>query len=216
LIKEWVYNYDQDIFSFSLPEDYIVKDTPVDLGVGFPLIFGYKACSGEIKIPVEVYGGATMDFDVNNTVRRNIMSYWRCDNAVQVFSADQVRRMEWVLKNKRSNLISRVVALKTLCKKIYQKELYRELEKYTRIPIPDPGPDWKRISTILQVDELKDKETIEEIKLVTRTIPAFHPWNKTQLEVHMKNLEKTGMLKTIPSATNAAMHVCGADRKRVR
>lgn len=50
LIKDWGYNYDQDVFGHpdppNIPDDYGIKDTPVDFGVGFPLIFGYKACSG--------------------------------------------------------------------------------------------------------------------------------------------------------------------------
>ncbi|MDO9323970.1 MAG: hypothetical protein Q7T80_03325 [Methanoregula sp.] len=224
LIKDWVWSFDQDNFCDPplIPDGYEVTDTPIDLGGGFPLIFGHKACSGSFIQSVELHDGTTTNMETNDTVRKNVMSYWRCNPAEQIFSADQVKRMEWVLENLRSNLINRVIFIihmPKLCKKMIKKgsykELYEDLQKYVHIPItgPEPWPDWKRVINILKLDEIKDKKLIDEIKIITHTIPPYIPWSQPQFEIHLNNLEKSGMIETIQPATMAGICKCGVERK---
>lgn len=223
LIQNWKYQYDSDLFSDPLPQEYIIDDTPVDFLHGFPLVFGYKACPcaeypDSVTIPVEMNDGVTHDIVVNNAVRNNVMSYWTCDNRAQVFSKDQVRRMEWWLSNKKSNLISRIVGIgPETCRWIAKKETYRLVEDL-RHPYKGPEPDWKLFIKKLQLDEINDKKIIADIKFINNTIPPSRPWNKDLLVKHLKKLEKAGAFKTIPLAVTAKIHMCGAapEKRKVK
>jgi hypothetical protein len=110
-INEWglKWTYDQDVGGnpgCNIPNEYGISDTPVDLCTGFPLIFGYKACTGSYSIKVD---GKPEPFLVNEDIRLNIMSYWCCNPKLQRFSPQQVKRMEYSLKRNRSQLVGRTV-----------------------------------------------------------------------------------------------------------
>lgn len=136
-INTWPFSLDQDCFGDrenGIPDEYSINDTPVDLSLGLPLLYGNIASRGsydytfkrypsdklkEIKnatgelIWWEPKEGAEKTVEdrvsVNDVVRRNIMNYWDWNPECKRFSADQVRRMHYVLNNQRSNLISRTI-----------------------------------------------------------------------------------------------------------
>lgn len=143
------------------------------------------------------------------------MSYWRCDNTGQIFSSDQVRRMEWVLKNIRPQLISRVVTIKTVCKLILQKEYYKWIKDYTTITHPKPEPDWLVIAEKLRLDKVRDRQSINELKFVLQTFGYYRPWNNEELMTYMKKLEDAGKFRKLLPATNASVHMC-TERKKSR
>ena len=67
---------DQDDFGRDvdpkIPNDYAITDTPIDLLLGLPLIFGYNACSGFEDISIKIDDGRQLTFPMNETVRGNI------------------------------------------------------------------------------------------------------------------------------------------------
>jgi hypothetical protein len=210
IIKDWPYNYDQDIFGRDdpppIPADYGVKDTPVDLGVGFPLLFGHTACSGSWQIPVQLHGGNDAQIAVDDKIRGNVMSYWICDPVGQKYSADQVKRMEWVLQNVRSSLIGRTVMIEEICKPNIHEELYRVLPHLPdHWTLPNPEPDWKRIVEALPSDLRRNRRLVDEIRLITNLAPAYRPWQPASLEKHLKALAKSGRLEHLPSANSDAI-----------
>ncbi|MEI7434788.1 MAG: hypothetical protein WCJ93_11110 [Methanomicrobiales archaeon] len=86
-------------------DSYDVTDTPIDLWLGFPLIWGYNACSTDKFVQVDAKDGKAW-IPINRDVRNNIMSYWTCFPLDQFFSPQQVMRMEKHLENNRSQLKS--------------------------------------------------------------------------------------------------------------
>lgn len=223
LIREWPYNYDQDIFGGrhpptpppEIPDTLGVMDTPIDLGVGFPLVFGYTACSGTWKIPVQFFDGSTQEINVNDSIRKNVMSYWRCDNSNQRFSSDQVKRMSWVLDNVRSNLIGRTIMIKEICKPIILEELYKILPEFIPIPDPGPEPDWKQIIDRLPQDMRRNNRLTNEIKTITATIPIYRPWNKKRLETYYRDLDQRGVFRRIQPGTDVSCINCQPIKPRV-
>ena len=143
------------------------------------------------------------------------MSYWCCDPINQKFSADQVKRMEWVLQNIRSSLIGRTVMIEEVCRPIFKKEfpvIWPHLpDKWTW---PDPGPDWKLIVDSLSPNLRRNSRLIEEIRLITNTVPAYRPWAPKNLEKHLKALNRAGRLKRLPSGLSKTVLCCHNQEKR--
>lgn len=209
-IATWPWTLEQDAGSDPpIPAEYGIKDTPVDLGTGLPLIFGDYACRGshtytfprysasdlkEIKGPDgnviwwEPESGASPSFEdtvtIDDTVRRNVMSYWGCDPRNQRFSADQVRRMHYVLDRFRSQLVGRTVR-RTACL-----------------------PTWLPILGELVRPPVKPG-----------VIPRFDAWDPANLRRYLERLATEGRLES-PSAatrdwlTRSAGEVWGAQTVR--
>ena len=137
-IATWPYTLDQDGgVPEALPESVTVRDTPVDLGHALPLLFGFPACGGSTSYVLSRYDPAWLQpvndaagkvvwwqptfgaeehqyqerILIDDRVTNNVMSYWQCDPASQGYSADQVRRMHFVLTERRQNLIARTIRL---------------------------------------------------------------------------------------------------------
>ena len=126
----WPYTLEQDAADDPLdgiPEVLNILDTPIDMGMGLPLVFGEPACSGESVFSLKRYDPDHLEpyyendefvwwrlkpevmnprvfYDtvvIEPVVRRNVMSYWACDPENQRFTEDQVNRMTFVLGNQR-------------------------------------------------------------------------------------------------------------------
>jgi hypothetical protein len=137
-IATWPWTLEQDTGAVAMdgieyvPKEYGIGDTPVDLGWGLPLLHGHTALEGVHHYSFERYARndlakeegddwwapkpgtlptITDSVTLHDTVRRNIMSYWAgfFDHAEHRFSADQVKRMHYVLDTWRSGLIGRTV-----------------------------------------------------------------------------------------------------------
>lgn len=137
-IATWPYTLDQDGgIPATLPESVTVRDTPLDLGPALPLLFGFPACSGSTSYVLNRYDPAWLQpmadaagnvvwwqptfgaeqhqyqdrILIDDRVTNNVMGYWQCNPASQGYSADQVRRMQFVLTERRQNLIARTISL---------------------------------------------------------------------------------------------------------
>jgi len=137
-IATWPWTLEQDTGAVEMdgieyvPKEYGIGDTPVDLGWGLPLLQGHTALEGVHHYSFERYAHNDLvkeegdhwwtpkpgalhtikdSVTLNDTVRRNIMSYWAgyFDHAEHRFSGNQVRLMHYVLDNLRSGLIGRTV-----------------------------------------------------------------------------------------------------------
>jgi hypothetical protein len=138
----------------------IVDDTPADLGPALPLLYGSPACAGLTSYVFNRYDQAWLDpvFDtsgkvvigwrprqgaeehqyqesilIDERVRHNVMSYWLCDPSSQRFSVDQVRRMHFVLTERRQNLIGRTIKLYEDFAPIRQSILVQAAEARSRL-----------------------------------------------------------------------------------
>ena len=213
IIKAWPYSYDQDDCGDTgvIPDEYAIGDTPIDLGTGFPLIFGHPACSGTWQIPVALHADDSASVAVNDTVRTNVMSYWICGAAAQRFSTDQVKRMEWVLQNIRSKLISRTVMVDESCAPPFNEWLPRTvLQLPDHWSLPNPEPDWQLIVNALPAKLKANRKLVEEIQLITNTVPAYRPWEQARLEEHLRTLAKAGQLTKLVPATSPLAQRCQA------
>ena len=202
LIGDWKYDFDQDDFGRDvdpkIPNDYAITDTPIDLLLGLPLIFGYNACSGFEDISIKIDDGRQLTFPMNETVRGNIMSYWACNPSGQFFSNDQVARMGYVLKTYRSNLIGRTVTVNLSCGLLPPLKTYIPLDPLkARVPFWET-PFWETIP----VQAKRDPHLVEELKFIDNTVPAYKPWDPQQLQIHLRTLERSGRLAHIQSATS--------------
>lgn len=134
-IATWPYSLEQDASGnakVGIPDAYGITDTPVDLSYGLPLVHGDAACTGTHTYTFQRYhhtdlqkkldakgeliwwepkAGATPSVvstvTVEESARRNIMGYWYCATVDERFSADQVKRMNFVLAALRSTLVAR-------------------------------------------------------------------------------------------------------------
>jgi len=79
-----------------------VRDTAIDPGPGLQWIFGHNAC--EDRAYHFSGNGTTIPFTINAAMRNNVMGYWECDPVAQIFSRDQVTRMQDVLAGARHNI----------------------------------------------------------------------------------------------------------------
>lgn len=193
-IATWPYSLEQDIGGrqdMCIPEEYGIQDTPVDLGIGLPLLFGDHPCQGSHTYTFKRYRGCdvqevraangeliwweprpgkTPSFEetvtIDDSVRSNIMSYWGCDPARQRFSPNQIRRMQYVLEHCRARLIGRTVSRRGCL--------------LTRVPVLgghvvapiDPG-----------------------------ILPVFQGWSDSALERHLEGMAAAGRLDAEMPAT---------------
>lgn len=165
-IAVWGWSLEQDTGvdpALGIPNTFGITDTPVDLGLGLPLIHGDKACTGDyvynltrykrgdvmptydvdghfkewVVVPGVVPEEYVATVEVNDDVRGNIMSYWGCDCLGQTFSPDQVDRMDYYLGHKRDNIVGRTLfPLMYEPKFDYAKRVYNEIFS----PIIPPTP----------------------------------------------------------------------------
>jgi hypothetical protein len=112
-----------------------ITNTLADLGPSLPLVLGRQACDSEAQTyqlkrydsseltEVKDPGtgqvtwtakagakGRTEDYRIDDSVRRNIMSYWACDPPNQRLTDQQAKVMEDYLLSFRSEVIGRILA----------------------------------------------------------------------------------------------------------
>ncbi|MCP4678976.1 MAG: hypothetical protein GY854_26495 [Deltaproteobacteria bacterium] len=174
LTKRWVYSFDQDGWEDTDNDLPGVYDTPIDLGLGFPLSRGHLACTGEPTFTVIHYDNMTdtdedgfgdptppvtttdLTIQVTEKARDNVMSYWGCDPLGQTFTPDQVVRMTKALTLERANVVGRTVS-----RWWYWATIYPFLDEY----IPEWQPPefnsdpWEAIEEI----QVKMEEGLIEI-----------------------------------------------------
>ena len=129
--------------------DYVIYDTPVDMGPGLAYIMGDLACEGEqtytlnrydyTSNPRKVY---TETVTINDTVRDNAMNYWWCGPPRQHFSVDQVRRMTYVLETERPQVVGRVIEFTVSPQDLLCRPWIRFPDKGRWMTEPALPPSW--------------------------------------------------------------------------
>jgi hypothetical protein len=223
-IAHWGYGLEADDTGHprvGIPHEYAIGDTPVDLGRALPLLHGDTACEGDRQYTLTRYNSNDLlrfwDEDrkrvgwkikpgvqprtseekvsINDTVRRNAMSYWQCGPVEQRFSEDQVKRMHFVLHNLRSHMICRTIDLAP-----YHKPWKQYLRWKPFVP------PWEPIINLLfpKVGEL--------MRMTERWLPAYKPWRPEDLRGRLEELERMGMPVTPRPAGEVWLERATADR----
>jgi len=116
-INNWSYTFDQDYWDG-------VQDTKADLLPGFFTAFNIAPYS-------DSYNSVCLNgkcFELDDSVRLNIMSYWGGNQELKRYSPEQVKKMEDVLSGTRNYLAYKVASSPTIPYKPYSPYLMTQAE----------------------------------------------------------------------------------------
>jgi len=217
LIATWGFSIEQDTrgdAKAGIPDQYSIQDTPMDLGVGLPLLFGDSACESVKDYPLDRYVISDLDpikdgagnpigwnpkpgtkpsfvdtVSVNDTVRQNVMNYWRCDRDGQVFSDCQVKRMHFVLLTLRSSLIEKILSWSAPCWVL-------KFPWWVRKTVPWEGMANLFLAFWFFVLRIVTPRIWDSWRVFTGNIvqPA-HRWDGVRYRQYLEDLDRTGQLQ---------------------
>jgi hypothetical protein len=186
-IKTFPYNHDQDNSvpdNGPIPSQYAITDTPVDLGMGVPLLNGHLAGEGTHTYAFEAYNGSQLQVTVDDTTRGNMMGYWHWNPLEKKYSPQQVERMKYVLENLRPNVIGKTLSLPgggITCWFVYGVPLI----------VKKSCPTWKLLQKIVLLPWTIVMKTIgrrhwEDAQAVTQALSAYQPWSVQDIRKYAK------------------------------
>jgi hypothetical protein len=187
IIKNFVNRFDQDNGvpkNGPIPAQYAIKDTPVDLGLGVPLLHGDLAGEGTHAYSFEMHNGSQLNVTVDDTTRGNIMGYWHWNPLEKKYSPQQVGRMKYVLENLRPQVIGETISLPgggigswfvygvpLIAKKIFPAGGL--LQQIALLP-------WTIVMKTI------GRRQWQEAQAVTQALSAYRPWNAGDLRKYLK------------------------------
>jgi hypothetical protein len=216
LFATWPYTLEQDCVgdqANGIPDEYAILDTPIDVGAGLPLILGKAACQGDLSfelnrynsedlLPVTNANGETIAWEpkpgakthvenvsLNDVVRKNIMSYWGCNPEGSRFSKDQVKRMSFILKNSRKNLVCRTIDMPPCW--ILKYFLSITMPPPELIPYVWPWDRWvwPMIGNIFKIIFPKHWDNYIEMDKI---MPRYKSWDSGALMSYIKEIDASG------------------------